>query len=128
MVKTDLVALTQQKRAEEYSRKVAKKRRIKKVVTYVILATFFIAGWKIVGDNDLKAEKIVMAKETEIKTEEPILNIEGKVWHKNFVETDDGFLRPTNTTLPEGTEVIVYYNDNGTVHPKDDHIYDVVKK
>ena len=67
MIKTELVALCQEKtnqqKAQEYSAYVQRKRRVKKAVTGILVAAFFITGFGIVGKSDLETLK---AKEIDV--------------------------------------------------------------
>ena len=137
MIKTELVALCQQKeverKAKEYVAKVERKRRIekrKKAVVGTILATFFIASCGIVGKNDLESEGIVIAKE--IETDETEIEVthtlNGKIIYKNLIETEEGYRWVYDTYLPEGTKVAVKFNDNGTINPIDDIVLDVTER
>ena len=121
-IKGDL-ALIAQRNARQYRREVAKKRKIKKckrVALGIIGAAFFIAGMKVVGNNDLEAFGIVEAKETEVL--ETTHTMYGEILYKGLIETEDGMRWAFDTYLPEGTEVVVEFNDNGTETPLDDII------
>ena len=131
MVETDLIAAYQQK-AKEYSKKVARKRRIKKAILGTLATALLIVGYVVARKNDLKSE-VVLAIETTETTETveatEHLIIDGYVMYKNWIYTyEDGYRRPYVTDLPEGTEVVVDYDDMGTEHPKDDYIYNVTKR
>ena len=126
-VKEDLAVLAQ-RNAKRYSEKVSKRRRqnkIKKVALGILVAAFFITGFKIVGDNDLESEGIVIAKESETDI---TITEEATVWYGKFVQTSDGLLRKADTDLPYGTKVIIQYIDDGTAHPGDDVVFNVIKK
>lgn len=136
-MKMDTVVLAQSKanerKAAEYVAKNAKKRRIekrKKAVVGTILAAFFIASCGIVGKNDLESEGIVIAKE--IETDETEIEVthtlNGKILYKNLIETEEGYRWVYDTYLPEGTEVTVDFNDNGTINPIDDIVLDVTER
>lgn len=119
-----------QENARKYSRAVAKQRRrekCKKVAIGVILSAFFITAFAIVGENDLESEGIVLAKETETVIS-PTHNLKGEIVYKNLIETEEGYLWKYDTKFPEGTEVIVLFNDNGTINPLDDVVLDVTKR
>ena len=122
MIKEDLVMVAQ-RNAREYSKAVAKKRRIKKtklVVAGIFLATFFVASLGVVGDNDLEAFGVVEAKETEVL--ETTHTMYGEILYKGLIETEDGMRWAFDTYFPKGTEVVVEFNDNGTENPLDDII------
>ena len=67
MLKTELMALCQEKtnqqKAQEYSAYVQRKRRLKKAVTGIIVAAFFIAAFGSTGKSDLETLK---AKEIDV--------------------------------------------------------------
>ena len=67
MLKTELVALcqqqAQQRKAQEYSAHVQRKRRTKKAVTGILVAAFFIAAIGVTGKEDLETLK---AKEVDV--------------------------------------------------------------
>lgn len=137
MIKTELVALCQQKeverKAKEYVAKNERKRKQmkrKKAVVGTFLAAFFIASCGIVGKNDLESEGIVIAKE--IETDETEIEVthtlNGKVMYKNLIETEEGYRWVYDTYLPEGTEVTVLFNDNGTINPIDDIVLNVTER
>ena len=131
MVKEDL-ALVAQRNAKAYSKQVAKKRRktnFRKAVIVSTLAAFFLISCKVVGDNDLEAEGIVLAQEevaSETKCDSELIT--GVIFQKNLIETENGLLYPYVIDLPEGTEIIMEYHSNGTAHPNDDEIVKVVQK
>ena len=128
MVETDLVEVCQQKE-QEYSRKVARKRRIKKAILGVVITSCLVVGYMVVKNNELKSEVVLAMETDEISTNEKHLIIDGYVMYKNWIYTyEDGYRRPYITDLPEGTEVVVDYDDMGTEHPKDDYIYNVTKR
>ena len=130
MIKEDLV-LVAQRNAKQYSRKVARERKVKKMRKAVLgtfLAAFFIASCGIVGKNDLESEGIVIAKETESEPLTVTHTRNGNVFYKDTIETEEGYLWGYETEIPEGTEVTVLFNDNGTTNPLDDIVLDVIKK
>ena len=139
-MKMETVALAQSKanerKAAEYVAKNERKRKQmkrKKAVVGTFLAAFFIASCGIVGKNDLESEGIVLAKETEteiIETEilETTHTLNGKIMYKNLIETEEGYRWIYDTYLPEGTEVTVDFNDNGTINPIDDIVVDVYRR
>ena len=128
MVETEFIALCQQK-AQEYSRKVARKRRIKKAIFCIVITSCLVSGCVVAKNNDPKNEVVLAMETEEIPTNEKHLMIDGFVMYKNWIYTyEDGYRRPYVTDLPEGTEVVVDYDDMGTEHPKDDYIYNVTKR
>ena len=138
MIKTEFVALCQQKekerKASEYVARNERKRKQakrKKAVVGTFLAAFFIASCGIVGKNDLESEGIVVAKEMETKSEtqlEVTHTLNGKIMYKNLIETEEGYRWIYDTDLPEGTEVTVEFNDNGTINPIDDVVVDAYRR
>ena len=133
----DTVALAQckanERKAAEYVAKVERKRKTekrKKAVVGTFLAAFFIASCGIVGKNDLESEGIVIAKE--IETDETEIEVthtlNGKIMYKNLIETEEGYRWVYDTCLPEGTEVTVDFNDNGTINPIDDIVLNVTER
>lgn len=130
MIETEFIALCQQK-AQEYSRKVKRKRRIKKAILGAVITACLVSGYVLVKNNYLKSE-VVLAIETEetIETAEATEHyiIDGVMLYKNLILTEDGYRRKFVTDIPEGTEVIVDYDDMGTEHPKDDYIHNVTKR
>ena len=136
-MKLETVVLAQNKanerKAAEYVAKVERKRKQmkrKKAVVGTILTAFFIASCGIVGKNDLESEGIVLAKETEIiETDlETTHTLNGKIIYKNLIETEEGYRWVYDTYLPEGTEVTVEFNDNGTINPIDDIVTDAYRR
>ena len=138
MIKTEFVALCQQKekerKASEYIAKNERKRKQmkrKKAVVGTFLAAFFIASCGIVGKNDLESEGIVVAKEIETESEtqlEVTHTLNGKIMYKNLIETEEGYRWIYDTDLPEGTEVTVNFNNNGTINPIDDIVLEVTER
>lgn len=136
MIKTELVALCQQKeserRAAEYVARNERKRKIekrKKVVIGMLIAAFFIGSVGIVGKNDLESEGIVIAKEIESETKPEVTHtLQGEIFYKNVIKTEEGYLWDYDTELPEGTKVTVFFNDNGTTSPLDDVVLDVIER
>ena len=138
MIKTELVALCQQKenerKASEYVARNERKRKQakrKKAVLGTFLTAFFIASCGIVGKNDLESEGIVVAKEIETESETEIEvthTLNGKIMYKNLIETEEGYRWIYDTDLPEGTEVTVNFNDNGTINPIDDIVLEVTER
>lgn len=138
MIKTEFVALCQQKekerKASEYIAKNERKRKQmkrKKAVLGTFLAAFFIASCGIVGKNDLESEGIVVAKEIETESEtqlEVTHTLNGKIMYKNLIETEEGYRWIYDTDLPEGTEVTVNFNNNGTINPIDDIVLEVTER
>ena len=114
MFKEELVLVCQQKaqerKANEYIEKNKKKRKQmkrKKVVIGTLIATFFLVGCKIVGDNDLESMGIVVAQETESETTE---TIDGVVFYKDVILCEDNYRRRyEEKQYAEGTEVVVEY-------------------
>ena len=135
MIKTELVALCQQKanerKANEYMQKNNKRRKqvkMLKTVMYTVAIAFIIAGLGIVGSNDLESIG-VNAKESEIETVLEVTHTEnGKIKYKDLIQTEEGYLWKYDTEFPEGTEVTVDFNDNGTTNPLDDVVLDVNKR
>jgi hypothetical protein len=129
MLKTEFVALVQSKRrAEEYSASVQKLRKqkcIRKAVTGILVAAFFVASFGIVGANDLQSET-VQAKETEssqhiirygvMETEESILTRDGNIWLLGGPEYN------------AGTEVRVLFDSMETDDVTDDIIIDITER
>ena len=128
MIETDLIELCQQK-AKEYSKKVARKRRIKKAILGTLATALLIACYVVVKNNDLESEVVLAMETTETVEATEHYIIDGYVMYENWIYTyEDGYRRPYVTDIPEGTEVIVEYDDMGTEHPKDDYIYNVTKR
>ena len=138
-MRMDTVALAQckanERKAAEYVAKIERKRKQmkrKKAVVGTFLAAFFIASCGIVGKNDLESEGIVLAKETETEIIETELvtthTLNGKILYKNLIETEEGYRWVYDTYLPEGTEVTVEFNDNGTINPIDDIVLNVTER
>ena len=137
MFKEELVLVCQQKaqerKANEYIEKNKKKRKQmkrKKVVIGTLIATFFLVGCKIVGDNDLESMGIVVAQETESETSyENTETIGGTVFHKHVIVCDDDYWRKYENNVYEGgTRVVVEYNGNGTEDPGDDIVKSVERE
>lgn len=137
MIKTELVALCQQKeverKAKEYVAKVERKRRIekrKKAVLGIVFAAFFIVSCGVVENDYLESKGVVLAKgnkiiETDLETTH---TLNGKIIYKNLIETEEGYRWVYDTYLPEGTKVAVKFNDNGTINPIDDIVLDVTER
>ena len=119
-----------QENARQYSRAVAKQRRrekCRKAALGVILSAFFITAFAIVGNNDLESEGIVLAKESE--TISATHTLQGKIIYRNLIETEEGYRWVYDTNYPEGTDVNVVFNNNGTVtNPIDDIVLEVTKR
>ena len=131
-MKLETVALAQSKanerRASEYiarNERNRQKEKCRKAVIGTFLAAFFIASCGIVGKNDLESEGIVIAKETETKVTH---TINGRVLYKDLIETEEGNRWQVDTDYPEGTEVVVEFNDNGTINPIDDVVLNVTER
>ena len=89
---------------------------------------FLIIGFKIVGDNDLESLGIVLAKETETETLPVTHTMAGNVDFGGLIETKDGMLWQYDTEYAFGTEVNVYFNDQGTTNPLDDVVLEVTER
>lgn len=125
MLKEDLVLVAQQK-AIEYSRDVRRQRKlnkVKKAVTGIVVAAFFVVGLGIVGKNDLESQG-VFAKESETET----YTSNGTIKFKDLIQTEEGYLWKADANYPKGTEVYVLFDNNGTEDPLDDVVLDVVRK
>lgn len=144
MIKTELVALCQQKETErkaaEYVAKVERKRKQmkrKRAIIGTVVVAFFIASCGFVGESDLETERAIankaMAMETESETEiiaelETTHSLNGVILYKNLIETKNGMRWIYDAYLPEETEVTVYFNDNGTTNPLDDVVLEVTER
>ena len=113
-IKGDTILLAQRKanerKANEYSveiEKKMKKEKFVKTVFGVIFTVLFLAGWKIVADNDLESKGIVVAKESE--TDSEIVTMNGTVLFKHVIECEDGYWREKETGYPEDTEVSIVF-------------------
>ena len=134
-MKLETVALAQSKanerKAVAKNERKRKQMKRKKAVVGTFLAAFFIASCGIVGKNDLESEGIVVAKEIETEIEREIEvthTLNGKIMYKNLIETEEGYRWVYDTYLPEGTEVTVEFNDNGTINPIDDIVVDAYRR
>ena len=126
----------QERKATEYVAKNEKKRKQakhKKVVIGVLMAAFFIAALKIVGDNDLESEGIVLAKETETiqaEVQKYIVKYGTSENNGNKMVTEDGheWNLIDAPEIPTGTEVRILFESNGTLDPDDDVIIDITER
>ena len=138
MIKTEFIALAQskanQRRAEEYSvqvQKLRKQKRIRKAVTGVLVAAFFVTSFAIVGKSDLET---IQAKQVEAKenteSEQKYIIRYGIMEDSETIVTEDG----NQWTLidgPEhanGTELRVLFDSNETVDVTDDIIIDITER
>ena len=140
MIKTEFVALCQQKekerKASEYVARNERKRKQakrKKAVLGTFLAALFIVSCGVVENDYLESKGVVLAKteiiETESETQLEVTHtLNGKIMYKNLIETEEGYRWIYDTDLPEGTEVTVEFNDNGTINPIDDVVVDAYRR
>ena len=135
-MKMETVALCQQKanerRAAEYVAKNNKKRnkaKCKKVVMGTLIAAFFIASCGIVGKNDLEAEGIVLAKESE--TEQKYIvryGITEDGGETILTEDGNGWKLIDPPEYEDGTEVRVLFDSKETMEVEDDEIIDMTER
>ena len=135
MIKTELVAVCQQKtqerKANEYVQKNNRKRKqvkMRKTILYTIAVAFIVAGLGIVGNNDLESMGVnAKESETEISLENnEHETIGGTVFHKHIILCDDNYRRPyADNVYADNTRVVVEYDSKGTEDPGDDIVFDV---
>ena len=130
MIKTELVALCQQKRAEENNRKVVKKRKRKNVAIRIFIVTLFVAACGKVGNDHLESELAMAGETIEISSENTeYKTIGGTVFHKHVIVCDDDYRRKYyDNKYDGGTKVVVEYDDNGTENPNDDIVHNVTER
>ena len=132
MIKTELVAVCQQKsqerKANEYIQKNNNRRKqvkMGKTILYAVAVAFIAAGLGIVGNNDLESMG-VNAKEVETEISNKRETIGGKVLHKHVILCDDEYWREyADNVYADGTRVVVEYDGKGTEDPNDDIVFDV---
>lgn len=138
MIKTDLAALVQskanQRRAEEYSAHVKKQRkirRIRKAVTGILVAAFFVGAFGLVGKSDLESEGVVLAKEVEAKENQQKYIIRyGIMEDSETIVTKDGnaWSLIDGPEYENGTEVRVLFDSCETKDITDDIIIDITER
>ena len=130
MIKTELVALCQEKtnqqKAIEYSNAVQRKRRVKKAVTGILVAAFFITGFGIVGKADLET---IQAKEMKTESEQKYIVRYGVMEDEETILTRDGNLwLLAGPEFETGTEVRVLFDSMETIDATDDVIIDITER
>lgn len=138
MIKTELVSLcqqqAQQKKAQEYSVYVQKQRKrskAKRVVTGILVTTFFITVFGIAGKQDVETlqAKQVEAKEITTESEQKYIVRYGTM-ENNLIGTEDGnkWSLIDGPEYKDGTEVRVLFDSRETKDAKDDAIIDITER
>ena len=132
MVKTELVALCQQKFQEsKANERLARNERIWKVKNAVlgtILTAFFVAGLGIVGNNDFESE-MAMAREAETEQKYIVRYGITKDGGETILTEDGNEWKLIDAPIYEdGTEVRVLFDSCETVEVDDDEIIDITER
>ena len=131
MIKTEMISLcqqqAQQRKAQEYSAYVQRKRRTKKAVTGILVATFFIAAFGATGKSDLET---IQAKEMKTESEQKYIVRYGIMESKDLIVTQDGNLWELidGPEYENGTEVRVLFDSCETEDVTDDIIIDITER
>lgn len=135
MIKTELVALCQQKanerKANEYVQKNNIKRKCKKAVYVIAAITFFITAFGKVGKDELESEGVVFAKEIETEHEQKYVvryGITKDGGETILTEDGNGWKLIDPPEYEDGTEVRVLFDSKETMEVYDDEIIDITER
>lgn len=136
MIRTEMISLCQQKaqqqKAQEYVLHVQKQRkqkRIRKAVTGIIVAAFFITGIGLVGKQDLETIQAKEVKAMETSEQKYIVRY-GIMEGKDLIVTQDGNLWELidGPEYENGTELRVLFDSMETTDATDDVIIDITER